>query len=627
MMAPDGGAAPTYRQRSERFATLRDRCAARSRRLTHARLAVFAAGAALLFWPGQIVARLGVPGLISLAALLLVLFLALVVRHSRENQRRDWYDQLVRLNDEGLARLARDWTRLPAGGPESPTPGRALAEDLDLFGPASLATLLATVGTAPGRDTLQSWLLDVADPATVRARQAAVSELAPLIDLREEITARGRLMAQTTAEAVHRFFAWAEGEPWLLSRRPWLTWAAWTLPPIALVLLALNALGLVSYATWAAVLVFNLALSFTVRRQVHAIFDRAFAQERAFQQYAALFRRLSETRFQSGELQRLQGALSDGGVSAHRQMKRLDRLLRQAELRFSMLYGPTQALTLWDFQVLRALEGWQRTSGRRARAWLATLGEADALAAMATLAHDNPGWAFPQIIENGPPIVSARDIGHPLLPEGVRVGNDVHLGPPGSFLLVTGSNMSGKSTLLRAIGMNVVLARAGAPVCASEMKTPVVRLETSMRVHDSLQLGLSHFMAELERLRAVVEAARRARHDGGPLLYLLDDIFQGTNSEERRIAARKVIAHLVAAGAIGGVTSHDLQLAETEDLAASCVPVHFSERIEEGPRGPSITFDYKLRPGFASSKNALKLLELVGLDGGGDREPQPPGPA
>ncbi len=376
-------------------------------------------------------------------------------------------------------------------------------------------------------------------------------------------------------------------------------------------------------------LVFNLSLTFTVRRQVHAIFDRAFAQERAFQQYAALFRRLSETRFRSGELQRLQSALSADGVSADRQMKRLDRLLRLAEVRFSMLYGPTQALTLWDFHVLRQLERWQRTSGRRARGWLSTLGEADALAAMATLAHDNPGWAFPRIVENGPPIVSARDIGHPLLPDGVRVVNDVHLGPPGSFLLVTGSNMSGKSTLLRAIGMNVVLARAGAPVCASEMTTPAVRLETSMRVHDSLQMGLSHFMAELERLRAVVEAARRARDDGGPLLYLLDDIFQGTNSEERRIAARKVIAHLVAAGAIGGVTSHDLQLAETEDLAASCVPVHFSERIEEGPRGPSITFDYKLRPGFASSKNALKLLELVGLDGGGQRDsqPQPPDPA
>ncbi len=615
MKAPDSGPALSYLQRSERFAALRDGCVARSKRLAHVRLGLFAAGAALLFWPGVVIARLGVPGLIISAGLLLVSFLALVVHHNRVKERRDWYEQLVQLNGEGLARLARDWGALPVGGPEAPLETRALAEDLDLFGPASLASLLGTVGTPPGRDTLRRWLLDVADPRAIRDRQAAVAELAPLIDLREEITVRGRLMVKTTAEAVERFLAWSEGEPWLLGRRRWMTWVAWTLPPIAGLLIVLNAFGFVSYATWAAVLTLNLGLTFTVRRKVHAIFHQAFAQERAFQQFAALFFRLSKTPFRSGALQRLQAELSAGGVSAGPQMQRLDRLLRLAEVRFSMFYGPIQALTLWDFHVLRQLERWQRTSGRRARIWIATLGEADALGALATLTHDNPGWVFPEIIENGPPKLVARGIGHPLLRDGVRVVNDVQLGPPGSFLLVTGSNMSGKSTLLRAIGMNVLLARAGASVCALEMRTPPVRLETSMRVHDSLQRGLSHFMAELERLRAVVQAARRG--DGGPLLYLLDDIFQGTNSEERRIAARKVIAHLVEAGAIGGVTSHDLQLAETEALATTCVPVHFSERVEEGPEGPRITFDYKLRPGFASSKNALKLLELVGLDGGG----------
>ncbi len=614
-MPSEGGPALDYRQRSERFAALRDACAARSKRLAHVRLGLFALGAALLFWPGPVVDRLGVPGLLVIATLLVISFLALVIHHNRVKERRDWYERLLQLNGEGLARLARDWSALPVG-PEAPAEGRALAEDLDLFGPASLASLLSMVGTPPGRETLRRWLLDVSDPETIRARQAAVAELAPLIDLREEITVRGRLMTQTTAEAVERFLEWSEGEPWLTSRRRWLTWSAWSLPPVAAALIVLNALGLVSYVTWAAVLLFNLGLTFSVRREIHEIFDRAFAQERAFQQFAALFHRVSTTPFQSATLQKLQTDLSGGAVEADREMKRLDRLLRLAEVRFSMFYGPIQALTLWDFHVIRRLERWQLTSGRRARVWLATLGEADALAALATLTHDNPDWVFPEIVEDGPPSIAARGIGHPLLPDGVRVVNDVTLGPPGSFLLVTGSNMSGKSTLLRAIGMNVVLARAGASVCASEMRTPAVRLETSMRVHDSLQMGLSHFMAELERLRAVVEAARRAREDGGPLLYLLDDIFQGTNSEERRIAARKVIAHLVAAGAIGGVTSHDLQLAETEALAMSCAPVHFSERVEEGPDGPRITFDYKLRPGFASSKNALKLLELVGLDGG-----------
>jgi DNA mismatch repair ATPase MutS len=231
------------------------------------------------------------------------------------------------------------------------------------------------------------------------------------------------------------------------------------------------------------------------------------------------------------------------------------------------------------------------------------------------LCYENPDWAFPEITEPETPTLQATGLGHPLLPDGVRVVNDVKVGPPGTFLFVTGSNMSGKSTLLRAIGTNTVLARAGAPVCASTMRLPPLVLETSMRVHDSLEQGLSHFMAELTRLKGVVEAARRVGRDGaGTLLYLLDDVLQGTNTAERRIAARKIIGHLIAEGAIGGVTSHDLALADTEELSGACDPVHFSEQVREAPDGPTISFDYRLRPGVATSRNALKLLQIVGLD-------------
>jgi DNA mismatch repair ATPase MutS len=296
-------------------------------------------------------------------------------------------------------------------------------------------------------------------------------------------------------------------------------------------------------------------------------------------------------------------------------MMRLHRLLDLAEVRRSMLYLPIQAFTLWDFHVLLRLERWQVRAGRHARSWISALGEMDALAALSALHFDNPNWAFPDIVAEAEPLIEATDLGHPLLADDVRVGNDVRIGPPGSFLLITGSNMSGKSTLLRAIGTNVVLARAGAPVCAAALRLPPVILETSMRIHDSLQQGLSHFMAELERLKGVVETARRVEAEGdGSMLYLLDDIFQGTNTVERQIAARKVIDYLLTTGAIGGVTSHDLQLADTEPLKSACDPVHFTERIEEGSTDTAISFDYKLRPGIATSKNALKLLEIVGLD-------------
>jgi len=206
---------------------------------------------------------------------------------------------------------------------------------------------------------------------------------------------------------------------------------------------------------------------------------------------------------------------------------------------------------------------------------------------------------------------------HPYLSPSVAVPNDVRVGPTESFLLVTGSNMSGKSTLLRAIGVNVVLARAGGPVAAAQMTLPPVRLETSMRIRDSLEEGLSFFMAELRRLKTVVDAARAP---GTPVLYLLDEILQGTNTAERQIAARTVIRGLLDAGAIGAITTHDLTLATAPDLASRAHAVHFQETFGRDKDGPTLSFDYLLREGLATSTNALALMELVGL---GTPPPEP----
>jgi DNA mismatch repair ATPase MutS len=383
------------------------------------------------------------------------------------------------------------------------------------------------------------------------------------------------------------------------------------LPLLPLSLIALNVAGVVSYLTWVFAIIVTLTFSNAVGRTVHRVFDRAFSREGGFQEYAELIQLLERRDFGSPLLAELQRRLRGGEGSAQTEMRRLHRLVSLSEVRFSMLYVAIQGLTLWDFHVLDRLERWQLRAGRHAREWLGAVAEADALSALATLRFDNPDWAFPAIAEEGPPLLEASDLGHPLLRDGVRVVNDVTIPPPGRFLFITGSNMSGKSTLLRAIGTNVVLAQAGAPVCASAMRLPPLSLATSMRVHDSLQAGLSHFMAELTRLKMIVEAARQA--DARVLLYLLDDVLQGTNSAERRIAARKVVGHLLDAHAIGCVTSHDLALADEGRLAAAGEAVHFTERIEEGPEGAHISFDYRLRPGIATSRNALKLVELVGL--------------
>ncbi len=294
-------------------------------------------------------------------------------------------------------------------------------------------------------------------------------------------------------------------------------------------------------------------------------------------------------------------------------MRHLNRILGFGELRrgAAILHFPIQALTLWDFYVIFALERWRKICGTRVRAWLQALGELDALTVLATARRDNPEWAVPEIHTVSQ--LSAEAIGHPLIPDGRRVSNDVVVGPTGTLMLVTGSNMSGKSTLLRAIGLNIVLAQAGACVCARKMALPESDLQTSIRVQDSLEHGMSYFMAALARLKGVVDAAEHERPADRRrvLVYLLDEILQGTNSAERSIAVRAVARHLLDARAIGAMTTHDLGLAAEEPLKTAAQCWHFSETLDE--RG-AMHFDYKLKPGLATSRNALRLMQMIGIE-------------
>jgi DNA mismatch repair ATPase MutS len=334
--------------------------------------------------------------------------------------------------------------------------------------------------------------------------------------------------------------------------------------------------------------------------------------------YADLFEPIAEMPAASAHLIELRRQTADHGIEAGAEIQRLGRIMDLANLRFSsMAYFLVQSVTAWDFHVLALLERWQRRNGQHVRRWFEVLAEWEALASLASLAHDNPTWIFPAIRQqpDAEKTVSARSLGHPLIPDGRRVANDVSVGPPGTFLMVTGSNMSGKSTLLRAIGANLVLAQAGAPVCAAELSMPPVLLATSMRIHDSLTDGVSYYMAELRRLKQIVDAARERPADSHRiLLFLLDEILQGTNTAERQIAVRRVLSHLLAQGTIGAVSTHDLQLAAAPSLSSAGRAVHFRETIHVESGRHEMTFDYRLRPGLATTSNALKLLEIVGLD-------------
>jgi hypothetical protein len=599
-----------YQRRCRQFTALRDDLATRSRRISHVRTGVFL----LLIGAGLLVERSPSPWAVPVALVVLALFIGLVVAHQRVRRRELWYGELVKLNEEGLNRLDREWDALPVRVPEEDLSGHAYAADLDLFGRASLTQILGPVGSAGGAATLDGWLLGRAEPPEIRRRQAAVAELVPLHDLRESLAIHGRHTRSIRRGDVARFLRWAERAPWLLDV-VWLRAAAYVLPAVTWLLIVLHAVGVIATTLWLLPMMVTFALYFTTGARIRRAFDDAFGREGMFAAYPELLRVAGSQGFTAPALQDISRRLASEGEPADRRLARLRRLMHLADVRLSLLlHLPLHVLTMWDVHVLVALERWQRASGGAVRDWLAAAGELEALCSLATLAHDEPAWTFAEVSTDGPPLLQAEQLGHPLIADDTRVSNDVQVGPPGSFLFVTGSNMSGKSTLLRALGTNVVLAQAGGPSCARRLRITPMDIHTSIRVQDSLARGVSYFMAELERLKQIVDAAQHvAGRSDVTHLFLLDEILHGTNTAERRIAARRVIRHLVDLGAMGAATTHDLELAEEPVLVPSARLVHFQESFEDGADGSTLRFDYRLREGLATSTNALKLMKLVGL--------------
>lgn len=587
------------------------------RRFANLRLAVFLLAAVCVWW---VTGASGSARLLSATALVASVggFAVLVSVSSRAKARMLRLKQLVAINQEALHRVNRNWTALEAREWPAVPAAHPYAGDLDVFGPASLAQLVPAVSRTPGGTTLASWLLSAAPPIELGLRQEAVAELGAMPDWRDELILHTRRINITAAQ-LDAFMEWAgdQGSP----RNSWLVAVTMALPILTALLAAGEALGLIAHAVWLAPIALGGLVTMRFRLSLRSSLSQVQGQRNVLRGYAAAARIISEETFNAPLLRQLQQQLGGVEALAARRMRSLETLADCAEVRLSpMLHFVVQALTLWDFHVLYLLDRWKRDAGSHLKEWLEAIGIVESLAALAAIAHDNPEWVFPDVsagADGAAPGIEAKAMGHPLLRARMRVANDVTVGPPGTVLFVTGSNMSGKSTLLRAIGLNVVLAQAGSVVCASAMHCPPVTLYTSMRVQDSLERGVSYFMAELERLKLVVDAADAAqRTQRRTLLYLLDEILHGTNSAERAIAARHVLAHLISVGAIGAVTTHDLQLADVDALAGPAQHVHFQETFSRTADGvPSMSFDYKLRPGRATSSNALRLLELVGLAG------------
>ena len=563
-------------------------------RLASARLAsafVIAAALALVV-RGQLPAWLLV---IPVAA-----FTALVVAHDRLIRRRDRALRATTFYDHGLARLEDRWHGLGDTGDRFGTDDHLYARDLDIFGPASVFQLLCRARTHLGQEALARWLANPTPLPAVRQRQHATTELRDALDFREALATAGGADRDVDTVALS---AWASAPS--APESLWLRMAA--------LVLAAAIVGTIGWwltggplSPLLVVIILKMLLTRPSRVRVARIVrgvERPLSQLDVLADTLAL---IEQSSFASARLAAIRTEMVVAGIAPSEAIRRLARLADMLDWRRNALFAVVSATVSWPLHLSAAIEQWRRTFGARVLVWLAAIAEYEALSSLAGYAYEHPGDRFPEFVEDGPARFEGRTLGHPLVPADRMVRNDVLLTGQRRLLIVSGSNMSGKSTLLRTVGVNAVLAMAGAPVRADALVMTPLRVGATLHVHDSLQAGRSRFFAEISRIRQIADLVDETPH----VLFLIDELFQGTNSHDRRIGAEALLRSLIARGAIGLTTTHDLALTVIADMSDGAAGnVHFEDQLKDG----ELVFDYRMKPGPVTHSNALALMKAVGL--------------
>jgi hypothetical protein len=588
----------------------------RHQRLGYVRLAIVVSGVAIV-WAALSSQKFS----ISWALIPILLFAVMLVFGEQLLKAIERRRRAARFFEKALARLDGKWAGTGETGDRFNDPEHPYAQDLDLFGKGSLFELLSTARTHIGEDTLARWLLAPADPETLRARQEAVIELRPRLDLREDLAVLAE-EARTGVDPVS-LAAWGEAPPLLgpghLRLKMSVLTAFGTLGLLAGVLVGIRSIGLVQLSDLGATLckdgfllaiLVNGSFFYSKHKPINAVVGAVEEAAHELGLISQVLGRLEKEKFETPKLASLQASLDAEGEPPSKRIARLNRILELLDSRDNVFLRVIEIFILWTPRHALAVEEWRRHSGQAVRRWLTAAGEIEALCSLASHAFEHPADPFPEFTdERG--LLEAEAIGHPLISEDRVVRNDIRIGgvtPSGPrVLVVSGSNMSGKSTMLRTLGINTILAQAGAPVRAKRLRMSPLAVGASIRLTDSLQGGVSRFYAEILRLRQILDLTGKSL----PVLFLIDEFLNGTNSHDRRIGAEALVRGLVERGAIGLITTHDLALAEIADaLGDRAANVHFEDQISDG----QIRFDYQMRPGIVRKSNAIELMRSVGLE-------------
>ena len=532
----------------------------------------------------------------------MILFAWMVIRYGMTERQRNHFRHLEEVNKLEIRCLDGDFSGFKSGE-EYAERDHPYTYDLDIFGRTSLFQLICRTTSKPASDLLAGYLKQPAPVDEILARQKAIEELAPMTGWRQELITTGYENAGAGADP-SVLMKWLGSDDLFRNRRRENT-VIWCLSLLALASIALVIAGLPA-ALMAPVFAVNFIFYFTRFSKITKLHEQVSRSSDLLRTYSSAIGMIEQQTFIAGKLKILQGSFR-GETDASVQVRALARLVNRLDSRLNVLVSiPLNLLFFTDIRFCLALEDWKRQHAARIPVWFASMAEFEALSSLANMAYNNPSWVFPEIV---PDFFTFRavNMGHPLIPEKKRISNDFESSGHGKTILITGSNMSGKSTFLRTCGINTVLALAGAPVCASSFSLPHVRIHSSMRISDSLEENISSFYAELRRLRSVIKEA-----ENDPRVFLLlDEILRGTNSDDRFTGSVALIKQLMRYGTVAMVATHDLRLAGlSKDLPDKIDNYHFDVKIS----GEELFFDYKLTPGVCSSFNASLLMKKMGIN-------------
>ncbi len=548
--------------------------------------------------------NIGIVYVIAGVILILFIFTRLVFIDLNTQQLIIHLNQLITINEEELQNLAGNFYDRPDGAAYS-NKEHPYVNDLDIFGRASLFQYVNRTTSEPAQLLLGNNLMYAAPFENIIERQKAIKELSTDTYWLQDMQANGR-KSPIQLTTVARLDKWLKQPPTFSKFRAW-KWLRYFLPIIILSIVTGFIFNVISPSVFLLGLLLFAVIAYQINKYVAPLHEQLSNAAGEFQTFEKNIIKIESREFKSELLSTLAGSVRKNSGSAGKKLSKLKKILDRLDLRYNLvLSAPLNLLLLWNLQQALDLEKWKSENKDNINIWLEALAQFEVLGSFAVLNFNHPEWIFPIVTDNYFSI-SGNDIGHPLIQKNKRVNNDISIPDDDHLMLVTGSNMAGKSTYLRSIGVNIVLAFAGAPVCAKNFSVSYVKLMSSMRITDNLEESTSTFYAELKKLKTIIESVNA----GEKVFILLDEILRGTNSLDRHTGSKALIRQLMQKKAAAIIATHDLELAtDPGAYAAHLLNYHFDVQVND----EQLFFDYKLKPGICNSLNASLLMKQIGIE-------------